>query len=375
MPAVLVSDHAIPSDIASHSATASHADLTIMAGLRALVAAALGTVLLALALPPTAALLVLLLAPFLLSVVPVHQIFDGFDPEAMKGKKVLICGASGGIGEQLAYQYARLGCSVALVARREEALKAVVAKCRMLGAPHSAAVVGDMSSEASILKTVEAVLGTDWVNGSLDILVLNHAIQYWDWVLPDADELRDAAVGRTNAAVSFEFLDKTVAVNFTSYVKLAAVCTPALVRGADFSRSRSSIVVVSSGAGKLACPKQSVYAGTKHALLGFFDSFRLELEHKRLPVTVTNVILGATATEQFVGSAGEDVSWPPPCPVEEAAKGILRGGAARLEEVYYPLGQSLHLVAVLRSLVGLRWLLDRVTLAASGGRNVMSWRR
>jgi len=69
-----------------------------------------------------------------------------FDPESVRGKKVVICGASTGIGEELAYQYAKLGAQVLLVARREEVLKKVVARCAELGAQTANYVVADLSS-------------------------------------------------------------------------------------------------------------------------------------------------------------------------------------------------------------------------------------
>ena len=45
--------------------------------------------------------------------------------ESVTGKNVVITGASTGIGEQLAYQYARLGANVVITARREQRLKEV----------------------------------------------------------------------------------------------------------------------------------------------------------------------------------------------------------------------------------------------------------
>ena len=71
---------------------------------------------------------------------------ENFDPESVRGKKVVICGASTGIGEELAYQYAKLGAQLLLVARREEALTKVVARCKELGAQTANYVVADLSS-------------------------------------------------------------------------------------------------------------------------------------------------------------------------------------------------------------------------------------
>ena len=71
---------------------------------------------------------------------------ESFDPESLRGKKVVICGASTGIGEELAYQYAKFGAQVLLVARREAVLQKVVARCGELGAQTASYVVADLSS-------------------------------------------------------------------------------------------------------------------------------------------------------------------------------------------------------------------------------------
>ena len=71
---------------------------------------------------------------------------ETFDPKSLRGKKVVICGASTGIGEELAYQYAKFGAQVLLVARREEELQKVVSKCGKLGAESANYIVADLSS-------------------------------------------------------------------------------------------------------------------------------------------------------------------------------------------------------------------------------------
>lgn len=82
----------------------------------------------------------------LVSVLIAWFLRENFEPESVRGKKIVICGASTGIGEELAYQYAKLGAQLLLVARREEALKKVVARCGELGARTANYVVADLSS-------------------------------------------------------------------------------------------------------------------------------------------------------------------------------------------------------------------------------------
>ena len=80
------------------------------------------------------------------AVLIAWYIHESFDPKSLQGKKVVICGASTGIGEELAYQYAKFGAQLLLVARREAELQKVVARCGELGAQTANYVVADLSS-------------------------------------------------------------------------------------------------------------------------------------------------------------------------------------------------------------------------------------
>jgi len=55
-----------------------------------------------------------------------------FDPESLQGEKVVICGASKGIGEELAYQYMKFVAQLLLVTRQEAVLQKIVAHCGKL---------------------------------------------------------------------------------------------------------------------------------------------------------------------------------------------------------------------------------------------------
>jgi short-subunit dehydrogenase len=215
-------------------------------------------------------------------------------------------------------------------------------------------------------------------------------VQRWGWLLPDDPAvLRSQELGEPQAPWSPAALDQAVAVNLQSFLRLAVLAMPALVRGADARKETaaaaaakeeeesggegsravalpSRVVVVSSGAGKMPCPKQSVYAAAKHGLHGFFDSLRLEAEHKALPVAFTVCVLGLVETATAVALTKGDVALPMGQP-EAAAAAIVAAAHWGQEELYWPPAQGLHLVAALRPLPGLRWALDRLTLAMSGG--------
>ncbi len=64
--------------------------------------------------------------------------------ETFRGKNVVICGGSAGIGEQIAYRFCEQGANVLVVARRELALRNVVEKCSRLGAASASYMTADL---------------------------------------------------------------------------------------------------------------------------------------------------------------------------------------------------------------------------------------
>ena len=83
-----------------------------------------------------------------------------YSPESIKGKRVLVTGASSGIGEQMAYHYARMGASIVLTARRETLLQKVVEKCKLIGAKTATFdyITADMSKLEQTKGVVEVIL-------------------------------------------------------------------------------------------------------------------------------------------------------------------------------------------------------------------------
>uniref|UniRef100_W5MDV8 Hydroxysteroid (11-beta) dehydrogenase 1-like a n=1 Tax=Lepisosteus oculatus TaxID=7918 RepID=W5MDV8_LEPOC len=96
---------------------------------------------------------------------------DTFDAESLRGARVLVTGSSKGIGEQMAYHYARFGAQIVITARSKDALLKVAERCQELGAQRVLQVAADMSvptdSERVVAFAVEKL-------GGLDYLVLNH---------------------------------------------------------------------------------------------------------------------------------------------------------------------------------------------------------
>ncbi|XP_066270120.1 hydroxysteroid 11-beta-dehydrogenase 1-like protein isoform X2 [Branchiostoma lanceolatum] len=252
-------------------------------------------------------------------VIGCYIYFDGYDPESLRGARVVVTGCSTGIGEQMAYHYARLGAKVIITARREARLKEVVAKMKDLGAQEAIYVAGDMGKAEDCERTIKTA---EEKFGGLDYLVLNHmgssfkreGLSLWDG--------------------DMAFLEDFTNINYLSYVRLASLALPML------EQSNGSVVVVSSLLGKITGTFVAGYCGAKFALDGFFGSLRQELQLKKADVSITLVVLGLINTEQAMNAAkvmgAEDLAKTIALSAEDAAVAIIRSGAVRQRELYYP---------------------------------------
>uniref|UniRef100_A0A8C3C3L9 11-beta-hydroxysteroid dehydrogenase 1 n=1 Tax=Cairina moschata TaxID=8855 RepID=A0A8C3C3L9_CAIMO len=229
---------------------------------------------------------------------------ENFKPEMLKGKRVIVTGASTGIGEQMAYHLARMGAHVLVTARTEAKLQKVVERCRELGAGSAQLVSGTLSHHT--------LTPAPLLSGGLDMLILNHVgksyFSYFDGDVRHIQKLLD--------------------INFLSYVAMTVSALPML------KQSGGSIVVVSSMAGKVGFPFTVPYSATKFALDGFFSSLRQEFSIQNVNVSITLCILSFIDTESAVRAAA-DVLQMSPAPKEECALEIIKGGALRQREVYY----------------------------------------
>ncbi|XP_067219373.1 hydroxysteroid 11-beta-dehydrogenase 1-like protein [Chanodichthys erythropterus] len=251
------------------------------------------------------------LSAFLLSAALTAYMWrDTFDPESVRGTRVLITGASSGIGEQMAYHYSKFGAQIIITARRLEALKKVAQKCVKLGAKKMMYMTGDMSDPADPERVVKYAVEK---LGGLDFLVLNHVgntnVEFWN---RDADHVRSI-----------------MQVNFVSYVQMTGAALPVL------EKSAGSIIVVSSLAGKLATPFVAPYTSTKFAMNGFFGALQNELAIQKSNVSVSIMILGLIDTETAMNKT-RGFTTMTAYPASEAALSIIKAGATRQKEAFYP---------------------------------------
>jgi len=188
-------------------------------------------------------------------------------------KVIVITGASRGIGRGLALRLAGQGASLALAARDVMRLEAVRTECEQRGG-QAIAVPTDVAEPAQcqelMRQTVERF-------GQIDILVNNAGITMWAYF----DKVSDLSI-----------FEKIMRVNYLGSLYCTYFALPYL------KQSRGQIVAISSMTGKAGVPTRSGYAASKHAMVGFFDSLRIELVPAGVDLTIIYPDFVATETRQ-----------------------------------------------------------------------------
>ena len=233
----------------------------------------------------------------------------------------LITGASSGIGEATARRLAREDdAELILVARREDRLKDLAAS---LAVPVTW-VATDLT-EADAPKRVLAHVGEH--HDRLDLLV-NNAGAAWRGEFGD---------------VGYENVRRTMELNFDAVVRLTEALLPMLRASAP-----SSIVNISSTAGRISRAGSGAYSASKFALAGWTESLYLEEHHHG--VHVGNVLPGFIRTEGFPAAellGKPHTRWLVSTP-EKVAEAIVEAGPGGKAERYVP--KPYGLVPVLRGL-------------------------
>ncbi|KAL5206903.1 hypothetical protein ABZP36_035112 [Zizania latifolia] len=192
------------------------------------------------AMPAMVASLLLFYPPYYLFTT-CYSFVSYLFPEDLARKAVLITGASSGIGEQLAYQYAMNGASLALVARRELSLRKV--------ADQAVESLIHLSDDSLIYLTLVFII-------VVDHLVCNAGI---------------ASVGTFEEIPDVTNYSSQLDVNFWGSVQSTFVALPHL------KRSRGRIVVTASATGWNPVPRMTFYNAANAALISFYETLRTEL--------------------------------------------------------------------------------------------------
>jgi short-subunit dehydrogenase len=188
----------------------------------------------------------------------------------LPGSRVLLTGASAGIGAALAPMLAERGAVLALCGRDAAKLEAVAGRCRDLGAEVSTHRVelDDPDAAEALARSVEGALG------GVDVLVNNAG----------------APMRRRIQALTVAELQRTMAVNFESPARMAMAVLAGMLQ-----RDRGVIVNVSSFGGRAAIPAESAYCASKFALCGWSEALAVDLWHTGVDVRL--IIPGPIATD------------------------------------------------------------------------------
>jgi uncharacterized protein len=172
---------------------------------------------------------------------------------AIEGSRVLLTGATGGIGEAIARTLHSRGAQLVLTGRKAAVLERLQAEL----AERVEMVEADLAQTSDLQRLVAEAQ-------PVDILVAN------------------AALPGTGSLDSFspEEIDRTLDVNLRAPIQLARALTPSMVE-----RGAGHVVLISSLAGKIPSPDTSIYCATKFGLRGFGYSLNIELREAGVGVT------------------------------------------------------------------------------------------
>ncbi|XP_072960430.1 11-beta-hydroxysteroid dehydrogenase A-like [Typha angustifolia] len=224
--------------------------------------------------PPTALITLFLFVPPFYFFKLFLSFLASLFPEDITHKVVLITGASSGIGEQLAYQYAKKGAALALVARREASLREVADRAQDLGSPNVLVIRADVGKPDDCRRFVEETISHF---GRLDHLVNNAGI---------------ANICYFEEASDITNFTQVMDINFWGSVYPTYYALPHL------KRTGGKILVNASAAGWSPMPRMSFYNASNAALINFYETLRIELGRE---VGVTIATPGWIASEMTKG--------------------------------------------------------------------------
>jgi short-subunit dehydrogenase len=166
--------------------------------------------------------------------------------------RVLVTGATGGIGQAIARAFAARGANLVLSGRRMEVLEPLAAE---LG---GRALACDLAVRAQVDQLIAEA-------GDLDVLVAN-AAHPASGVFTELEQ---------------EQIDRMLEVNLRAPIALARAAAPKMI-----ARGSGQIVLISSLSGKVASPASAIYSATKFGLRGFAHGIREDLRPHRVGASV-----------------------------------------------------------------------------------------
>lgn len=190
----------------------------------------------------------------------------------LKGKKVLITGASSGIGKSCATIFAREGASLLLAARRFERLLEMESKLQELGASEVKSYQLDVRNYDDVKHFFES-LPLEWQ--SLDILINNAGLS--------------RGLDKIQGGKKLDW-DEMIDTNIKGILYITRTFLPNMIK-----QKQGDVVNIGSIAGYEVYPSGNVYCATKHAVKALTQGMRIDT--LGTGVRVTSVDPGLVATE------------------------------------------------------------------------------
>lgn len=178
----------------------------------------------------------------------------------LHGKRVLVTGASNGIGEEISKFCARCGAHVILAARRPDKLASTKAECESLGASSVECISCDVQDYKSCLDLAAKATAT----APLDMVVLNAGVSM-DFSFSES---------------TLEGYSRLIQTNFFGPFWIAQKTLPSLVQ------SKGRIVLVSSTSAWLPRQRRALYSSSKAAATSLFENVRTEVAADGVSVTI-----------------------------------------------------------------------------------------
>jgi NADP-dependent 3-hydroxy acid dehydrogenase YdfG len=244
----------------------------------------------------------------------------------MHAKIVVITGASGGIGAALAEVLAKRGASLVLVARREDALHAVAARCGERGYP----LVADVSHRDRVRRVVEEALRRF---GRIDVWVNNVG----------------QGISRSPSQLTDDDLDEMMRINVKSALYGMQEVLPHFKE-----RGEGHVINLSSMLGRLPfAVHRSAYNGAKHFLNALTTNFRTEVQRTHPGIQFSLVSPGVVWTDfgRNARHGGPDSRQLPNGQEPEEVAAVIAGVIeSRRPDVYTRAGSHQRVVAYFNDL-------------------------
>jgi short-subunit dehydrogenase len=254
---------------------------------------------------------------------PADERSEAMNDRTFQENVVILTGASSGIGREMAYQLARQGAWLSLAARDAMRLEQVAHTCREAGA-RALVVETDVVEQSQCQRLMARTVET---YGRIDTLINNAGLTMW------------ALFEEMQTLTPFE---QVMQVNYFGSLYCTYYALPYL------KQVQGRLSAIASPAGKTGVPIRSGYAASKHALVGLFDSLRIELASSGVSVTLVFPDFVATETRQRAfGADGKPLGVSPVqetrvMSAETCARQALQAIARRQRQVMLGRGRFLQ---------------------------------